>query len=207
MSTTADTVNYSHPTEGELALLAAVLDWGDEVLLAELAAVTHSLGACGGVWFALQHLNNAEGLARMWHHTETGAELVSELVWHLSEREWAEFELEELRGYVAHRRELALEAALDRRQECDEALELMGLLVTTEALEATAGLSWCTACSEWGGRVLTTGPEVELCPECLTLHKAAEVELCPECLALMEAGEGFLCPECLADVEAGEVGE
>jgi hypothetical protein len=189
MSTTADTVNYSHPTEGELALLAAVLDWGDEVLLAELAAVTHSLGACGGVWFALQHLNNAEGLARMWHHTETGAELVSELVWHLSEREWAEFELEELRGYVAHRRELALEAALDRRQECDEALELMGLLVTTEALEAT------------------TGPEVELCPECLTLHKAAEVELCPECLALMEAGEGFLCPECLADVEAGEVGE
>jgi hypothetical protein len=68
----------------------------------------------------------------------------------------------------------------------------MGLLVTTEALEATAGLSWCTACSEWGGRVLTAGPEVELCPECL---------------ALMEAGEGFLCPECLADVEAGEVGE
>lgn len=202
MSTTADT--RWHPTEEHFALLAAVLDMADEGHLSELEAVVYGLGYCPGTWGVLQHLTSAAGLARFWHHSEGGAELVGELALHLLKREWGMSEWEELAGHIA----LRLELPLCHREGLSLALSLIAVLsleTLEDMREEPAGApSYCTACREWGGLVHTAGPETELCPECLALHEAAEVELCPACLEVIAAGEGFLCPECLADVEAEE---
>lgn len=175
MSTTADT--RWHPTEEHFALLAAVLDLADEGHLSELEAVVYGLGYCPGTWGVLQHLTSAAGLARFWHHSEGGAELVGELVLHLLEREWEMWEWEELSGHIA----LRLDLPLCHREGLSLALPLIAVL-SLETLEDMR-------------EEPSAGPEGD-----------GLEELCPLCLALIEAGEGFLCPECMADVEAEEAG-